>query len=103
MFNIVLLLILVLHAAPFGLKLTNYANYDIFILTNLIIQVILAGCVRVCMISEWKKILSSLVLVASIGFLCNYIVKEATPPVEESFVILPEDNSYIRISDDPTE
>ena len=86
MLNIVLILILALHTAPFGLNLIENATYDVYIVTNLIVQVLLAGCLLAKATGRWEKIFSSLILAVSILFLLNYAIDE---DIKESLIFQP--------------
>ena len=76
MLNVVLVLILALHTAPYGLSLMENATYDLYVVTNIVVQVLLAGCLLAKATGRKEKIFSSLVLVVSIFFLLNYAINE---------------------------
>ena len=92
MLSIILVLILALHAAPFGLNLTEDATYDLYNITNLLIHVLLAGCLAVKAMEKWEKIFSSLVLVVGVFFLLNYVSVIVTDPSKNEVYFVNELN-----------
>lgn len=74
--NVPLMAILVLHTAPFGLNLSEYANYDFFILVNLVIQLIMSIIIFSAKQSnKVTKLLSFVIMVVSILFLLDFLTE----------------------------
>ena len=76
MLNAALIVILLLHGLPYWIA----QDFDLYIVTNIMIQLILSGCLFFKSKGKVQKILCFSVFVVTMYFLCNYINEEI--PIE---------------------
>jgi len=72
MLNVLLIVVLLLHAAPYGLEMIGQYDFDIYIYILLLIISVQSVCIYIQLNLKLQKVLTGFIIAISLYFLINY-------------------------------